>query len=104
LMKNIQVTIIKLQLCCARIFSSMNMKFRNIPHQKISQVFSALDSTVCADRSFWGAAWVGSGANFSMEKGGICLILTSIVVFDKAALEAAAGTIVDHKKPNQETD
>lgn len=41
---------------------------------------------------------MGSGAYFGMEQSVFRPILTSIVVFDKAALEAAAGTMVDHKK------
>jgi predicted Fe-Mo cluster-binding NifX family protein len=41
---------------------------------------------------------MGSGAYFSMEKAGIRPILTSISNIDEAALEAAAGTIVDHKE------
>ncbi len=44
------------------------------------------------------ARGMGSGAYFSMEKAGIRPILTSIVNIDEASLEAAAGTIVNHKE------
>ncbi|MFH2038289.1 MAG: NifB/NifX family molybdenum-iron cluster-binding protein [Chloroflexota bacterium] len=44
------------------------------------------------------ARGMGSGAYFSMEKAGIRPVLTSIVNIDEAALEAAAGTIVNHKE------
>jgi len=44
------------------------------------------------------ARGMGSGAYFSLEKVGIRPIVTSIASIDEAALEAAQGTIVDHKE------
>ena len=44
------------------------------------------------------ARGMGSGAYFSMEHVGIRPVITSISNIDEAALEAAAGTIVDHKE------
>ena len=44
------------------------------------------------------ARGMGSGAYYSMEQVGIRPIITDIARIDEAALEAAAGTIVDHKE------
>jgi len=44
------------------------------------------------------ARGMGSGAYYSMEQVGIRPIITTIVNIDEAALEAAAGTIADHKE------
>ena len=44
------------------------------------------------------ARGMGSGAYYSMEQIGICPIITTITSIDEAALEAAAGVIVDHKE------
>lgn len=44
------------------------------------------------------ARGMGSGAYYSMEQVGIRPVITTIAGIDEAALEAAAGTIVDHKE------
>ncbi len=44
------------------------------------------------------AGGMGSGAYYSMEQIGIRPVITRIANIDEAALEAAAGTIVDHKE------
>lgn len=44
------------------------------------------------------ARGMGSGAYYSMEQVGIRPVITTIANIDEAALEAAAGTIVDHKE------
>jgi predicted Fe-Mo cluster-binding NifX family protein len=44
------------------------------------------------------ARGMGSGAYYSMEQIGIRPIITTIASIDEAALEAAAGIIVDHKE------
>jgi predicted Fe-Mo cluster-binding NifX family protein len=44
------------------------------------------------------ARGMGSGAYYSMEQVGVRPVITSIANIDEAALEAAAGTIVDHKE------
>jgi predicted Fe-Mo cluster-binding NifX family protein len=44
------------------------------------------------------ARGMGSGAYYNMEQVGITPVITTIVNIDEAALEAAAGTIVDHKE------
>jgi len=41
---------------------------------------------------------MGGGAYFSLEKVGIQPIITTIASIDEAALEAAKGTIVNHKE------
>ncbi len=49
------------------------------------------------ESSKW-ALLMGSGVYYSMEQIGIRPVITTIVNIDEAALEAAAGTIVDHKE------
>lgn len=44
------------------------------------------------------ARGMGSGAYYSMEQVGIRPVITEIANIDEAALEAASGTIVDHKE------
>jgi predicted Fe-Mo cluster-binding NifX family protein len=44
------------------------------------------------------ARGMGGGAYFSLEKAGIQPIITTIASIDEAALEAAQGTIVNHKE------
>jgi predicted Fe-Mo cluster-binding NifX family protein len=44
------------------------------------------------------ARGMGSGAYYSMKQIGIRPIITTIASIDEAALEAAAGIIVDHKE------
>ena len=44
------------------------------------------------------ARGMGSGAYYSMEQVGIKPIITDIASIDEAALQAAQGTIVDHKE------
>ena len=44
------------------------------------------------------ARGMGAGAYASMEQAGIKPVITSIARIDEAALQAAAGTIVDHKE------
>ena len=44
------------------------------------------------------ARGMGAGAYYSMKQVGIRPVITSIATIDAAALEAAAGTIVDHKE------
>jgi predicted Fe-Mo cluster-binding NifX family protein len=44
------------------------------------------------------ARGMGGGAYFSLEKAGIQPIVTTIASIDEAALEAARGTIVNHKE------
>ena len=44
------------------------------------------------------ARGMGSGAYYSMEQIGIRPIITTIASIDEAALQAAAGTITDHKE------
>jgi hypothetical protein len=41
---------------------------------------------------------MGSGAYYSMEQVGIRPVITDIASIDEAALQAAAGTITDHKE------
>ena len=50
------------------------------------------------DCQFLLARGMGSGAYYSMEQVGIHPVITTIASIDEAALEAAAGTIVDHKE------
>lgn len=44
------------------------------------------------------ARGMGAGAYASLEQAGIRPILTTIVNIEEAALQAAAGTIVDHRE------
>lgn len=44
------------------------------------------------------ARGMGAGAYASMEQAGIKPVITSIARIDEAALQAAAGTIVDHRE------
>ena len=44
------------------------------------------------------ARGMGAGAYYSMEQAGIRPVITDIANIDEAALEAAQGTIVDHKE------
>ncbi|MGQ9490399.1 MAG: NifB/NifX family molybdenum-iron cluster-binding protein [Anaerolineae bacterium] len=44
------------------------------------------------------ARGMGAGAYASMQQAGIKPIITSIARIDEAALQAAAGTIVDHRE------
>jgi predicted Fe-Mo cluster-binding NifX family protein len=44
------------------------------------------------------ARGMGAGAYYSMEQVGIKPVITTIASIDEAALQAAAGTIVDHKE------
>jgi predicted Fe-Mo cluster-binding NifX family protein len=50
------------------------------------------------DCQFLLARGMGSGAYFSLEQVGIRPIITTIASIDEAALQAAQGTIVDHKE------
>jgi len=55
-------------------------------------------ASAIADCKILLAGGMGAGAYYSMEQAGIRPIITNIVRIDEAALEAAAGTIVDHKE------
>lgn len=44
------------------------------------------------------ARGMGAGAYYSMEQLGIRPVITTITNIDEAALESAAGTIIDHKE------
>jgi predicted Fe-Mo cluster-binding NifX family protein len=44
------------------------------------------------------ARGMGAGAYASLEQAGIRPILTTIANIEEAALQAAAGTIVDHRE------
>jgi len=56
------------------------------------------ESETMRDRQIFLAGRGISGVYLSMEQACIRPIVTSIVNFDEADLEAAAGTIVDHKE------